>query len=163
MKRSTRYYRKNEAEVMRALGIEPTKNSGAGWVEKEDGQNEFLICQLKSTDAQSIGVKQKDLQTLEYNAGVAHKIPLFAIQFLNTGEVWVMAKPCDLPDVAEYLETGKHSRAKSQESFEVEHTSSTVKKVIKSSSSARELFYIDEEAKAKEKEKQWKKRLKSRR
>ena len=39
-KRSTKFYRKNEEEVMRRLGFKPTKNSGAGWIEKEDGQNE---------------------------------------------------------------------------------------------------------------------------
>ena len=37
-KRTTRFYRKNEAEVMSALGLKPTKNSGAGWVEKEEDQ-----------------------------------------------------------------------------------------------------------------------------
>ena len=40
VKRSTKFYRKNEAEVMQQLGLKPTKNSGAGWIEKEDGQNE---------------------------------------------------------------------------------------------------------------------------
>ena len=43
-KRSTKFYRKNEAEVMKSLGMKPTKNSGSEWVEKEDGQNEQLIC-----------------------------------------------------------------------------------------------------------------------
>lgn len=106
-KRSTRFYRKNEAEVMNALGLKPTKNSGSGWIEKEDGQNDYLICQLKSTDAQSIKVNQSDIRILEKNAVVAHKIPVFAIQFLNTGEVWLMAKPEDLKDVSEFIETGK--------------------------------------------------------
>ena len=32
MKRSGKFYRKNEAEVMKALGLKPTKNSGSGWV-----------------------------------------------------------------------------------------------------------------------------------
>ena len=61
MKRSGKFYRKNEAEVMKALGLVPTKNSGSGWIEKEDGQNENVICQLKSTDAQSIRIVQKDI------------------------------------------------------------------------------------------------------
>lgn len=51
MKRSGKFYRKNEAEVMESLGLKPTKNSGSGWVEKEDGQSDEIICQLKSTDA----------------------------------------------------------------------------------------------------------------
>ena len=32
MKRSGKFYRKNEAEVMKALGLKPTKNSGSGGV-----------------------------------------------------------------------------------------------------------------------------------
>lgn len=31
-KRSTKFYRKNEREVMKGLGFKPTKNSGAGWI-----------------------------------------------------------------------------------------------------------------------------------
>ena len=65
-------------------------------VEKEDGQSEHCICQLKSTDKQSISIKQHDLRVLEYNASVAHKLPVFALQFLNTDEVWVMVRPEDL-------------------------------------------------------------------
>ena len=107
MKRSGKFYRKNEAEVMKDLGLKPTKNSGSGWVEKEDGQNDYVICQLKSTDAQSIKVNQKDIRVLEYNASVSNKLPLFAIQFLNTNEVWLMVKPEDLTEVAKYIETGE--------------------------------------------------------
>ena len=95
-KRGTKFYRKNENSVMKRLGFKPSRNSGAGWIEKEDGENEYAICQLKSTDSMSISIKQKDLRMLEYHAGVSHKIPVFAIQFLNTGEVWCMVKPEDL-------------------------------------------------------------------
>lgn len=143
MSRSTKFYRKNEREVMESLGLRPTKNSGSGWIEKEDGDNDYLICQLKSTDAQSIKVNQKDLRILEYNANVSHKIPVFAIQFLNTNEVWLMAKPEDLPDVAEYINTGKISSNGFKElDFVQDHPSVNVKlKVIKSSGSAREQFH----------------------
>lgn len=92
-KRSTKFYRKNEAEVMKRLGFNPTPNSGAGWLIKEDGDNDQAICQLKSTDKQSISIKQTDLHTLEQHAIEAHKLPVFAIQFLNLDEVWVMVKP----------------------------------------------------------------------
>lgn len=91
-KRSTKFYRKNEAEVMKRLGLEPTKNSGAGWVEKCDGENELFICELKSTDKESYTLKQKTLQELEYHACVAHKMPVFALQFLNRDEIWVAVK-----------------------------------------------------------------------
>lgn len=49
-RRSTRWYRKNEEELMQQLGLEPTINSGAGFAQKEDGENEHVLCQLKSTD-----------------------------------------------------------------------------------------------------------------
>lgn len=143
-KRTTKFYRKNEEEVMQTLGLTPTKNSGAGWIEKEDGQNDYVICQLKSTDAQSIKVNQKDLRILEHNASVTHKIPLFAIQFLNTGEVWLLAKPEDFTSVSEYIKTGKTASA----TFSVEIDTSkctdmSVKcdRVIGSAAGARERFH----------------------
>lgn len=96
MKRSGKFYRKNEAEVMRSLGLTPTPNSGSGAIWKEDGQNDCVICQLKSTDAESIRIQRKDLHTLEYNASVCHKTPVFAVQFIQGNEVWLMVKPEDL-------------------------------------------------------------------
>lgn len=143
--RSFKFYRKNEQEVMKSLGLKPTKNSGSGWIEKEDGQNDYVICQLKSTDAQSIKVNQKDIRTLEKNANIEHKIPMFAIQFLNTGEVWLMLKPEDLPDASEYILTGsiKENRLEqlgidleaSEDLMAISHKS------IKSSGSSRERFH----------------------
>ena len=149
-KRSTKFYRKNEEEVMTALGLKPTKNSGSGWIEKEDGQNDYIICQLKSTDAQSIRVNQKDIRILERNASVEHKIPMFAIQFLNTGEVWLMAKPEDFTSISQYIETGETE----VDTFDIDLSESKeqtviVSKTIGSSSSAREQFYKQREQKFK--------------
>lgn len=139
MKRTGKFYRKNEREVMESLGLEPTPNSGSGWIIKEDGQSEDIICQLKSTDAQSIKVNQKDLRILEKNAIISHKLPVFAIQFLNTNEVWLMCKPEDICDVSEYLNTGNIKR---ETIIEVEDVSSVKSnKVIKSSGNAREQFH----------------------
>ena len=105
-KRTTRFYRRNEEEVMEALGLRPTKNSGAGWVEKEDGQNDHLIAQLKSTDATSIHIKLRDIEVLEANAMVAHKVPMFVVQFLGTGDTFIMARPSDMEQVVQYINTG---------------------------------------------------------
>lgn len=103
MKRSGKFYRKNEREVMKSLGFEPTPNSGSGWICKEDGQNEDAICQLKSTDAKSIRIDQKDIEALEYNALVSHKIPVFAIQFLNTNEIFLLIRPEHLGEVSKII------------------------------------------------------------
>lgn len=141
MKRSGKFYRKNEKEVMETLGLKATYNSGSGWIEKEDGQNEYLICQLKSTDAQSIKVNQKDIRILEHNAAVAHKLPVFAIQFLNTGEVWLMVKPIDLQEVSEYLDTGEIKRKDdiicNVNEKDIDYT---IANKVKSSSKAREEY-----------------------
>lgn len=95
-KRSTKFYRKNEAEVMKRIGFKPTRNSGATWIEKCDGQSDHCICELKSTDNSSFTVKQEYLHTLEANAIEAHKLPVFAFQFLNTDEVWLSIKESDI-------------------------------------------------------------------
>lgn len=101
-KRSTKFYRKNEAEVMKRIGLNPTKNSGAGWVEKCDGENELFICELKSTDKESYTLKQKTLQELEYHACVAHKMPVFALQFLNRDEIWLAIKEENFKEFIEF-------------------------------------------------------------
>lgn len=141
MKRSGKFYFRNEKEVMTSLGLKQTKGSGNQWLEKEDGQNDFLICQLKSTDAASIRIQQKDIRTLEYNADVSHKLPIFAIQFLNTGEVWLMVKPEDFVEVSEYINTGKIEKQKEIVcSIDEKQIDYTLTKKIKSSMQAREDF-----------------------
>lgn len=147
-KRSGKFYRQNEAEVMKALGLKPTKNSGAGWIEKEDGQNDYLIAQLKSTDAMSIRIQQKDINTLEENARVCHKVPLFVIQFLNNNDVFIMARPEDMEQVVKYINTGKCERPPEAILECSDKPKKSDKPVIKSSKSQREKFY-------KEREKLW--------
>lgn len=156
MKRSGKFYRKNEADVMRSLGLEPTPNSGSGWLVKEDGQSEYIICQLKSTDANSIKVNKKDLDVLSYNAAVAHKLPVFAIQFLQSSEVYLIVKPEMLCEAAKYIETGEYESANEFVGIDLsEHETMTskTKKVIKSSSNARERFNKENEKKFKKEKK----------
>lgn len=95
-KRNTKWYRKNEVEVMHRLGFEPTRNSGATWIDKGDGQNEYCLCELKSTDHESFSIKQSVLHQLEAQAIEAHKLPVFAFQFINTDEIWVAIKESDI-------------------------------------------------------------------
>lgn len=151
MKRSGKFYRKNEAEIMQMLGLKPTKNSGSGWIEKEDGQNDNVICQLKSTDANSIKINKKDIDTLNYNASVAHKLPVFAIQFLQSNEVYLLLKPENLSEVIEYIDTGE---VKNNNLFEIENvedvkTVNVSKQLVKSCSDAREQFKKEQERKYK--------------
>nr|DAO87619.1 MAG TPA: hypothetical protein [Caudoviricetes sp.] len=163
-KRSGKFYRKNEAEVMRSLGLEPTPNSGSGWIVKEDGQSEDVICQLKSTDAMSIKINLKDIETLEYNALVAHKLPVFAIQFLCNNQTYLLVKPEDLQDVSGLIVGNKPDNSR-YETLGIENTglggpSNGVKekskgnrKIIKSSKSSRESFNREHEKKFQKKSK----------
>lgn len=156
-KRTGKFYRKNEAEVMESLGLKPTKNSGSGWIEKEDGQSENVICQLKSTDAQSIKINKKDLDTLQYNASVSHKLPVFAIQFLQSNEVYLVVKPDIIQEIANYLKTGEYKSddlfsdifSSDCEDFDINPLGINAGNIIKSSSKSREQFRKEIERKYK--------------
>lgn len=121
-KRSTKFYRKNEAEVMKSLGFFPTPNSGAGWVVKGDGQSEHCLCELKSTDKCSYSLKQDTLHIMEQQAAVSHKTPVFALQFLNTGEVWLMVKPEDIQNLQDIVKGIKPKESREMFDFSVDKT-----------------------------------------
>lgn len=143
MKRSGKFYRNNEKEVMKLLGLEPTPNSGSGWLVKEDGQNENVICQLKSTDNNSIKINKLDLDKLSYNSLVVHKLPVFAIQFLNSNEVYLLVKPEDITDIAKYINTGERPKIELDFINIPDTKQNRIQKdvkIIKSSSNSRKRF-----------------------
>lgn len=150
IRRTGKFYRKNEADVMAKLGLKPTFNSGSGWLEKEDGISEYVLSQLKSTDKNSIAVKLQDIYTLEHNADVAHKIPVFVLQFIQSNDIFVMVRPVDLPNLEEYLETGKTVI----QSFDITPDELEQKPIKQIKSGNREAFW---EEKLKERE-SWKKK-----
>lgn len=153
MKRSIKFYRKNEADVMKLLGLEPVSNSGSGWIAKEDGESENILCQLKSTDAMSIKVNLNDIHVLEKHSAVSHKLPIFAIQFLASNDVYVLCKPLDLLEVSKYISTGKVDSEAFSEVSEVEQK--PIANVIKSSSKAREKFHEEKNKKYEKEKKAW--------
>jgi hypothetical protein len=104
--RSQKWYLRNEREVMAELGLQATEGSGAGWLQKEDGENDYILAQLKSTDKQSYSIKQLDLDKLEYHAQVSNKTPVFIVQFLNNDSRYALMAIEDIPIVAEYIKTG---------------------------------------------------------
>ena len=104
-KKTSKFYFKNEKELMRSLGLNPTPGSGNKII-KEDGQSDKIIAQLKSTEGSQITIKLSDLNILLYNATVTHKLPIFINQFVG-GPILISARLEDFVDVAKYLETGK--------------------------------------------------------
>lgn len=142
--RSGRFYYKNEAEVMESLGMKQVPGSGNGWVAKEDGENEHVLCQLKSTDANSISVHKLDLDKLQVHAFTDKKIPVFAIQFLKSNEIYLLVRPEELQEVAEYLDTGIYSCEDTSGLRGLLDASDdgmeTPRNVVKSSSSSRDKY-----------------------
>jgi len=159
IKRSAKFYRKNESEVMRKYGLKPTANSGAGWIEKEDGENADIICQLKSTDKDSIKINLLDLHKLIYHAETAHKIPLFMIQFLQQNEEYIIMRAEDAHSLCTaFQRTGEYSYTAYDENAIQSRTEGLqsvsefeLKTTVKSDPKAREKYY-------KEREKKWKRK-----
>lgn len=149
MRRSGKFYRNNEKDIMEELGFENTPNSGSGWIIKEDGQNENCICQLKSTDAKSIKINIDDLHTLQYNALVSHKLPIFVIQFLQTNELFILVTPQQMQDIVKYIKTGNISNMQSIVDINDNYVkySNNVKNKIKSTSNAKQNFMEELESK----------------
>lgn len=85
---------------------------------------------------------------MEKNASIEHKLPIFAIQFLNTGEIWVMSKPEDLISVSEYIKTGEIKNISSP-ILSNEEVKPLERKVISSSKIARDNFNDEQEMKYK--------------
>lgn len=148
-KRTGKFYRNNEAEVMKKYDLNPTKNSGSGWIEKEDGENEKLICQLKSTDADSIRINLLDIHKLIYHAQVSHKTPFFMVQFIGHSEEYILVRPQDIQEVAsKLLINGQYkiiSEVPNSATSILVETGISDKKIKSASKKSRSKFYNDKE------------------
>lgn len=149
--KKVKFWFKNEKEVMRSLGFEPVKGSGSGWIHKEDGESEFALAQLKSTEAESYKLNYLDLEKLEYHASVSHKLPVFVVQFLNRG-TYILLNVEKLDQMYDFLVQNKVDTKGTELKIDEGVTKQTVKnEKIKSSGKERQKFY-------KERENQWKKK-----
>jgi anion-transporting ArsA/GET3 family ATPase len=157
IKRTGKFYRNNESEVMRKYGLKPTANSGAGWIEKEDGENDRYICQLKSTEKDSIKINLLDLHKLIYHADIAHKIPVFMVQFITQNEEYVVMRAEDVQSLCTAREGTQEYNYTTPEQNAVESVSDALQSVsensVKSAPKAREKYY-------KEREQVWKRKSK---
>lgn len=140
MKRTGKFYSKNEKETLTKLGLVPAPQSGAGWIIKEDGENENVMVQLKSTDSQSYRIDMLDIKKLEYHAEVSHKIPIFLIQFLKQDKIYALIEVNNLEDANSVLKEKEQKRNKYFVDTFLEEPVQN-KKIIKSSKKAKEKFY----------------------
>ena len=150
MKRTGKFYYKNEKEVMKMLGLKPVPGSGSGWVLKEDGESETIMAQLKSTDASSYRINMLDLKKLEYHAEVSHKTPVFVIQFLKHNKIYLLV---DFENIGELL-NNKQTHL-NEPIFHISDYDAPDKigapPIIKSTKQSRENFYNGKEEKWKKK------------
>lgn len=145
--RTSKFWFKNEKEVMKRLGFEPVKGSGSGWIDKEDGESEVALAQLKSTEAESYKLNYLDIEKLEYHASVSHKLPVFVIQFLNRG-TYILLNVENLNDLYDFLVSNKIETPKAGVKIE---EGALKRESIKSSNNGRQKFY-------KERENKWKRK-----
>ncbi len=145
MKRSGKFYYRNEKETLTKLGFKPVPMSGSGWIDKEDGESDIALVQLKSTDANSYTLKMQDMKELEYHADVSHKLPIFLVQFLKQDKIYAIVDVNNINDLSDAIKLGEvkeHIQIPLQD--EVENVG---RRMIKSSSNARKSFFDERDKK----------------
>lgn len=143
MKRSGKFYYKNERETLEALGFKQVPGSGNGWVAKEDGESDNTLVQLKSTENASYTVSLLDLKKLEVHAEIEHKFPLFLIQFLKQDKIYALVNIENLEDLNDMIKTGKVK----ERAVSVQESTTVKRKKISSSSSAIKSYRKEQESK----------------
>lgn len=143
MKRSGKFYYRNERETLEALGFRQVPGSGNGWVAKEDGESDNTLVQLKSTENASYTVSLLDLKKLEVHAETEHKFPLFLIQFLKQDKIYALVSIENLEDLNDMIKTGKVK----ERTVSVQESTTVKRKKISSSSSAIKSYRKEQESK----------------
>lgn len=152
MKRSGKDWYRNEREVMELLGFKQVPGSGSSWIAREDGENDNCICQLKSTDAQSIRVQLQDIHELQVHAAMSHKLPVFAIQFRETNEVFLLVSPLDAEMLSSYIANPAKRRKQEAPKLDLDNDWQPPQPVV-SSKVARDRFSRENEKKFRKREK----------
>lgn len=143
MKRSGKFYYRNERETLEAFGFKQVPGSGNGWVAKEDGESDNTLVQLKSTENSSYAVSLLDLKKLEVHAETEHKFPLFLIQFLKQDKIYALVSIENLEDLNDMIKTGKVK----ERTVKVQENTTVNRKKISSSSSAIKSYRKEQESK----------------
>jgi hypothetical protein len=135
-KRSGKFYSNNEKKTLESLGFVPSPMSGAGWIVKEDGENDVAMVQLKSTDSSSYRLDILDMKKLEYHAYVSNKVPIFLVQFLNQDKVYAIVDVSNIDDLFEAFNCNK--KPEYQKITKIENKNE--RKMIRSSKKSRDEF-----------------------
>ncbi len=149
MKRSGKFYYRNERETLEALGFKQVPGSGNGWVAKEDGESDNTLVQLKSTESASYAVSLLDLKKLETHAETEHKFPLFLIQFLKQDKIYAVVSLDNLDDLNSMIKTGKVK----ERTVKIIEDTTVKRKRISSSSNAVNTYRKEQENKWQKKKK----------
>lgn len=162
-KRSGKFYSQNEKRTLKALGLTPAPASGAGWVVKEDGENETLMVQLKSTDSLSYRISRLDMKKLEFHAEVSNKVPVFLVQFLKDDRLYAIVDVNNIDDLFYGLKGIKpkesiinnnnilYNNNNTNSSVDKSTSESVNRKIIKTNKSSRDKFFLEQEKKFKKK------------
>ena len=118
-KRNSKFYFAREKRIMKMLGLTPTIASGSGWKEKEDGYNDNVIAQLKSTEAESFRITLDDLKKLEYHAMVDHKAPAFFVDFIGPDKLYLVVDVENIEEVYQYMFAKEESTANKLEATSI--------------------------------------------
>lgn len=135
-KRSGKFYNNNEKKTLESLGFVPSPMSGAGWIVKEDGENDVAMVQLKSTDSSSYRLDILDMKKLEYHAYVSNKVPIFLVQFLKQDKVYAIVDVSNIDDLFEAFNCNK--KPEYQKITKIENKNE--RKMIRSSKKSRDEF-----------------------
>lgn len=150
-RRSGKFYSKNEKETLKRFGLTPCLMSGAGNLEKEDGYNDNLLCQHKSTDAASYSIKLNDIRKLELHAAIDHKTPFFMVQFLENDDIFFIMRPEHVEDIWKYLMSGEslpETKSEPQNDIiDIEEMNTKSKRMIKSGNKDKYKKMIEKELK----------------
>lgn len=151
-KRSGKFYSQNEKRTLKALGLTPAPASGAGWVVKEDGENETLMVQLKSTDSLSYRISRLDMKKLEFHAEVSNKVPVFLVQFLKDDRLYAIVDVNDIDDLFYGLKGIKPKESViNNNNILYNNNLSVDKPIIKTNKDSRDKFFLEQEKKFRKK------------
>lgn len=67
-----------------------TPGSGNGWIHKADVHSQYLLVECKTTTKKSYSIKEEDFMKLYYQAIIENKLPVFEIEFAESGRTLIV-------------------------------------------------------------------------